>query len=783
MNIEDTLSPVEKIALQSSKHKLIYPPTEKIGIIEVDNFPLLGRLTALRFLEWVQQNPDGVIALPTGKTPEYFIKFVTRYLKGWNRPAIQKELESHGIDPAVKPNMASLHFIQIDEFYPIDPNQKNSFYYYVKKFYIDGFGLDPEKAMLMNFWEEGLPAGLSLKDVFPDGHVDLTLRHRHSINNSERRQKHAVEAADQFCTEYEEKIRSLGGIGFFLGGIGPDGHIAFNIRGSDHFSTTRLTQTNYETQAAAASDLGGIEISRNRMVVTIGLKTISDNANVVAIIIAAGEAKAKIVADAVESLKSNLYPASILQDLPQARMYLTLGAASRLVERRLVDFRSQKEQPFDQIERVVIDLAVKKNKKLVELTQTDLQDDLFCLEILKRNPVDYAQVLKRVETSLIRKLEEGVKEVTDTVFMHTAPHHDDIELGYLPYIYHLVRKPENTHFFNYLTSGFNAVTNHYVLKLLEALSDQIKTPELSELIESGYFKNDRATADSDVYHYLDGVASHSQVIRNEANSRRLLRILIQLYEEESLKHLQNRINELVDYFRTQYPGKKDLAHIQMLKGMIREWEADLFWAHFGFNSRSVNHMRLGFYKGDIFTEDPEFARDVRPVSELMEEIRPNVVSLAFDPEGSGPDTHYKVMQAVAGAVKEYVKKKGRKEPDIWGYRNVWYRFHPAEANIFVPVSVNSTAVLSNAFENAFGSQVAASFPSYEMDGPFTRLVQKIQAEQFHAIKICLGDDYFNNNTHPRMRACHGLCFLKKMSVDEFLEQTMVLKKKLELFEE
>ena len=69
----------------------------------------------------------------------------------------------------------------------------------------------------------------------------------------------------------------MGGIGFFLGGIGPDGHVGFNVRGSDHYSTTRLTATNYETQAAAAGDLGGIEISRNRLVITIGLNTITYN--------------------------------------------------------------------------------------------------------------------------------------------------------------------------------------------------------------------------------------------------------------------------------------------------------------------------------------------------------------------------------------------------------------------------------------------------------------------------------------------------------------------------
>ena len=93
----------------------------------------------------------------------------------------------------------------------------------------------------------------------------------------------------------------MGGIGFFLGGIGPDGHIAFNVRGSDHNSTTRLTSTNFETQAAAATDLGGIEISRNRLVITIGLRTITYNPEATGIIIAAGEAKSLIIKNSLEN--------------------------------------------------------------------------------------------------------------------------------------------------------------------------------------------------------------------------------------------------------------------------------------------------------------------------------------------------------------------------------------------------------------------------------------------------------------------------------------------------
>jgi len=357
-----TQSRVEQVFLERSGRKFSYAPTEKIKIIEVENFPALGKLTALRFLEWVQENPNGVISLPTGKTPEHFIKWVTWYLDKWHLPQVQRDLQENGINPEKKPVMSGLHFIQIDEFYPINPQQHNSFHYYVKKFYIQGFGLNPQKAMLINCQDVGVPAGMSLKDVFPNDIVDLGLRTRHAQNSVEQIQKNVIEAVDQYCSDYERKIREIGGIGFFLGGIGPDGHIAFNIRGSDHYSTTRLTATNYETQAAAATDLGGIEVSKNRLVITIGLSTITFNKNAVSIIIAAGEAKARIIAQSVENDDNNLYPATCLQRQPNARFFLTHGAASRLVERQYEDLCKTVALSQVQVEKVIIDLALEKGK-------------------------------------------------------------------------------------------------------------------------------------------------------------------------------------------------------------------------------------------------------------------------------------------------------------------------------------------------------------------------------------------------------------------------------------
>ncbi len=775
-----TTSRVEAIMLQKTQRQLFYPPIEKIGTIIVDNFPELGKFTALRFLEWAQNNEGSTISLPTGKTPEHFIKWVNYILHNWETKKVQNILAENGLDVKRKPDMRSFYFVQIDEFYPINSTQHNSFYYYVNKFYIRGFGLDPQKALLINPNEIGLKSHETLDEIWPNHVVDLNLRFSYPKDALQKRQQEVLRAVDQFCTDYESRIRELGGIGFFLGGIGPDGHIGFNVRGSDHYSTTRLTQTNYETQAAAATDLGGIEISRNRLVITIGLQTITFNPNTTAIIIAAGEAKAKVVKDAIQSEKSNQVPASALHDLPNARFFLTRGAAKLLTERRFLELKEAKEISRQNLFQIVTDLALEKKKCLDHLTKRDFQSIRSSKLLLERLGDKALQLPQEIKKAYMGYINHALQIPKHQVILHTAPHHDDIMLGYLPYVVRLMRESTNTHYFNYLTSGFTAVTNKYMLKLLETTQSFFNRPEFQSLFEENYF--DPTNIDfrnRDVFQYLDGLAANDEDAMNEGTSRRLLRNLVEIFEEDSIENLKNRINELANYFRTQYPGKKDLSYIQQLKGMVREWEADILWGYFGFTCESVIHSRLGFYKGEIFTEEPTIDRDVTPILNNLRKIKPTIVTVAFDPEGSGPDTHYKVLQAVSAALKLYSEETGNKNIQIWGYRNVWYRYHPSEANLFVPVTHNTRAILDHAFLNAFGSQKDASFPSYEYDGPFSGLAQKIQVEQYQQMKSLLGRDYFYQNQDSRIRSTRGFVYLKVMSLDEFHQHARALRKTTE----
>ncbi|MEN8228482.1 MAG: glucosamine-6-phosphate isomerase [Bacteroidota bacterium] len=746
-----------------------------IPYIVVDNFPLMGLLTSLRFLEWVSENPNGVISLPTGKTPEYYIKWTSYMLENWESKKVRDLRSKYGIGNMEKPTLGGLQFVQIDEFFPISSRQHNSFYNYVKKYYIDGFGLDLASSLLINSDEIPLAGGHHFSEVFKDNGVDLSLRYREPKSHFEKLQQDSIFAIDNWCTDYEAQVRDKGGIGFFLGGIGPDGHIAFNTRGSDHHSTTRLTETNFETQAVAASDLGGIEISRNRLVITIGLETITYDPRVVSIIFAAGEAKASVVQSALEEKPSNLYPASVLSGLENARFYLTTGAASSL--RASVDaYFREGAWTEEKTDKAVIDLCAKLDKYGHHLTMSDLKEDRYCRMI----PGLSEQTVASVVDSTLRKFEAGMSSETNQVYYHTGPHHDDIMLGINPHIHRLMRNETNSNYFSILTSGFTAVTNRFVIEALEDTKHFLETgliqmTEYPDFFKSGYkFKRDK-----DVNHYLLKVASGEKYELRRGLAHRLVRDIVEIYKVKSVAQLRDEINNILMILKKSYDGEINTPDIQKLKGMLREFEEELVWAYFGIPTDNIHHLRLGFYTGDVFTEQPKRDRDVQPILEELRKIKPSVVSLAFDPEGSGPDTHYKVLQVIADALRMWSEEEDLSKLRVWGYRNVWYRFHPGEANRIVPVSLNAMGVMDNAFTCSYLSQVDASFPSYQHDGKFSDLTKKIWVEQLKAVQLLLGKNYFYQSESSRVRATHGLLFFKEMSLEEFLGHARELEKSME----
>jgi glucosamine-6-phosphate deaminase len=113
------------------------------------------------------------------------------------------------------------------------------------------------------------------------------------------------------CTRYEQKIEEVGGIDLFLGGVGSDGHIAFNEPGSSLSSTTRIKTLTRDTVIANSRFFDNDVDQVPKTALTVGVKTIMDAKEV--LIIANGHAKALAVRHVVEESINHMWTVSALQ--------------------------------------------------------------------------------------------------------------------------------------------------------------------------------------------------------------------------------------------------------------------------------------------------------------------------------------------------------------------------------------------------------------------------------------------------------------------------------------
>ncbi|MFH0989350.1 MAG: glucosamine-6-phosphate deaminase [bacterium] len=116
---------------------------------------------------------------------------------------------------------------------------------------------------------------------------------------------------EEECQQYEESIRKAGGIFLFLGGIGPDGHIAFNEPGSSLASRTRVKTLTYDTVLANARFFDHDINKVPKTALTVGVATVLDSKEV--LIIINGYKKARALNNVVESGVNHMWTVSALQ--------------------------------------------------------------------------------------------------------------------------------------------------------------------------------------------------------------------------------------------------------------------------------------------------------------------------------------------------------------------------------------------------------------------------------------------------------------------------------------
>ena len=135
-------------------------------------------------------------------------------------------------------------------------------------------------------------------------HIDILPENAHILNGN-------AEDIQAECERYEAKIKEVGGIDLFMGGIGPDGHIAFNEPGSSLTSRTRVKSLTTDTIIANSrffdNDLNKVP----KTAVTVGVGTVMDAREVM--ILANGHNKARAIREAVEGPVSQRWTITCLQ--------------------------------------------------------------------------------------------------------------------------------------------------------------------------------------------------------------------------------------------------------------------------------------------------------------------------------------------------------------------------------------------------------------------------------------------------------------------------------------
>ncbi len=130
------------------------------------------------------------------------------------------------------------------------------------------------------------------------------------------------------CRQYEEKIAAAGGIRLFLGGIGPDGHIAFNEPGSSLHSRTRIKTLTYDTRIANSRFFDNDVNQVPKLALTVGVGTVTDAREV--LLIVNGHGKARALHKIIEEGVNHMWTASALQLHPKSMIVCDDDATAEL---------------------------------------------------------------------------------------------------------------------------------------------------------------------------------------------------------------------------------------------------------------------------------------------------------------------------------------------------------------------------------------------------------------------------------------------------------------------
>ncbi|CAK9436731.1 uncharacterized protein LODBEIA_P12530 [Lodderomyces beijingensis] len=198
-----------------------------------------------------------VLGLPTGSSPEgIYARLIQAYKQG-------------------KVSFKNVVTFNMDEYLGLSPSNEQSYHYFMYD-------------KLLN-------------------HIDIPKENINILNG-------LTKNIEEECARYEAKIKKYGRIHLFLGGLGPEGHLAFNEAGSTRDSKTRKVELVESTIKANARFFNNDLNKVPKSALSVGISTILDNSDEISLIVL-GENKSFALDKTINGEKNDSrYPSSYLQD-------------------------------------------------------------------------------------------------------------------------------------------------------------------------------------------------------------------------------------------------------------------------------------------------------------------------------------------------------------------------------------------------------------------------------------------------------------------------------------
>ena len=535
------------------------------------------------------ENKSCILGLATGSSPIKVYEELVRMHK-------EERLSFHNVVT-----------FNLDEYYPMTKENRQSYHYFMHQHLFNHIDIKPENINI------------------PDGTVVL-------------------EELNQYCMNYETKIKNAGGIDFQLLGIGRTGHVGFNEPGSHINSGTRIITLDHITRVDASSDFNGIDNVPKRAI-TMGVSTILRSKRIV--LMAWGQNKAAVIKRTIQGEITSEVPATFLQNHSNATFVLDQFAASELTRFETPWLVGQCIWTQELKSKAIIWLCKETKQSILKLTDRDYNNngmsDLLAQEGSAYDlNINMFNVLQHTITGW-----PGGKPNTDDSHRPEranpakkrvilfSPHPDDDVISMGGTFSKLIKQGHDVHVV-YQTSGNIAVTDDEALKFAEVCRDFIGK-ENSEI----------------------------------------------------------NFSSVINFLNNKTENQVDSLEVRKLKGLIRRRESYAATRYIGLKDKKTHFLDLPFYETGQIKKNPVGLDDIAIVKDIIAKIKPHQVFAAgdlADPHG----THEVCLNAIFEAMKQLKSESYMNDCWLWLYRGAWHEWDIHEIDMAVPLSPDEVTIKRHA---------------------------------------------------------------------------------------